>query len=91
MSCAASEDILRISGIDGVIDWELSLMQHDVSSAIELSYGDGHQLSLMTYAKYTGLDVSGAAVIRCMDKFADDPTKGFFVYALPRCHLPYRL
>ncbi len=56
------------------------LRQHDVSSAIEFGCGDGHQLSLMTYAKYTGLDVSGAAVTRCIDRFADDPTKSFFVY-----------
>ncbi|MEO7534697.1 MAG: hypothetical protein ABIU30_12650 [Ferruginibacter sp.] len=32
--------------------------EHSISSVLELGRGDGHQLSLMNYQKYTGLDSS---------------------------------
>lgn len=56
------------------------LRDHDVRSAIEFGCGDGHQLSLMSYSAYIGLDVSASAVSRCISRFKDDLTKSFFVY-----------
>jgi cyclopropane fatty-acyl-phospholipid synthase-like methyltransferase len=54
--------------------------EHDLQSVIEFGCGDGHQLSLADYPRYVGLDVSRSAVILCKRRFADDPTKSFFLY-----------
>lgn len=54
--------------------------QHDLQSVIEFGCGDGHQLSLADYPRYVGLDVSRSAVTLCQRRFADDPTKSFFLY-----------
>lgn len=51
-----------------------------IQSVIEFGCGDGHQLSLMRYPRYLGLDVSEAVIRRCEDKFRDDATKRFLVY-----------
>lgn len=56
------------------------LRKRKVLSAIEYGCGDGHQLALIEYPSYVGLDVSPSAVSRCADRFVDDPTKSFFVY-----------
>jgi hypothetical protein len=52
----------------------------DIASVIEWGCGDGNQLSLAQYPRYLGLDVSQAAVRRCMSRFGDDPTKSFMAY-----------
>jgi SAM-dependent methyltransferase len=52
-----------------------------VTSVVDLGCGDGQQLALAQYPRYLGIDVSGTAVRRCMERFAGDPTKSFL-------HLP---
>lgn len=52
-----------------------------VRSVIELGSGDGNQLLTMHYPKYVGLDVSPTAIRLCMERFKDDRTKSFFLYA----------
>ena len=54
--------------------------EHGVRSVTEFGCGDGHQLSLADYPRYIGLDVSRAAIALCKRRFADDPTKSFFLY-----------
>ena len=51
-----------------------------VRSVIEFGCGDGHQLSLADYPRYSGLDVSRSAIQLCERRFAGDPTKSFFLY-----------
>lgn len=58
--------------------------ENEVASVIEFGCGDGSQLELASYPQYVGLDVSRQAIRRCRDRFADDPTKSFFLYD-PRC------
>jgi hypothetical protein len=53
---------------------------HAIGSIIEFGCGDGYQLSLADYPRYVGLDVSRAAIGLCKDRFADDPSKSFFLY-----------
>ena len=54
--------------------------QHGVRSVIEFGCGDGNQLALASYPGYVGLDVSPRAITLCQQRFADDPTKSFFLY-----------
>jgi SAM-dependent methyltransferase len=54
--------------------------QREVSSVIEFGCGDGNQLSLADYPGYIGLDVSKTAIGLCQNRFADDPSKSFFLY-----------
>jgi len=56
------------------------LAEHDVGSAIEFGCGDGHQLSLIDYPSYVGLDTARLAVARCRERFRDDASKSFFLY-----------
>ena len=51
-----------------------------VESVVELGCGDGNQLSLASYPRYLGLDVSELAVRRCSARFAGDRTKSFLAY-----------
>jgi SAM-dependent methyltransferase len=51
-----------------------------VRSVIEFGCGDGNQLSLADYPRYTGLDVSRSAIALCQQRFAADPEKSFFLY-----------
>jgi SAM-dependent methyltransferase len=53
---------------------------HEIGSVIEFGCGDGNQLSLAGYPVYIGLDVSRSAIGLCQRRFADDPTKSFFLY-----------
>lgn len=53
---------------------------HAIDSVIEFGCGDGHQLSLGCYPRYTGLDVSTSAIALCQRRFAGDRTKNFFLY-----------
>ena len=48
-----------------------------VKSVIEFGCGDGHQLSLASYPKYIGLDVSKTAIELCTERFRDDSDKRF--------------
>jgi SAM-dependent methyltransferase len=50
---------------------------HAVKSVIEFGCGDGNQLRLASYPRYTGLDVSPQAVALCRERFRSDPTKTF--------------
>ncbi len=51
--------------------------EHGVASVIEFGSGDGAQLKLARYPKYTGVDVSTKAVELCRNQFASDKTKAF--------------
>ena len=51
-----------------------------VKSLVEFGCGDGSQLALANYPRYTGLDVSQKAVTICKEKFINDQSKKFFVY-----------
>lgn len=51
--------------------------QH-IQSVMEFGCGDGNQLSLSRYPRYTGLDVSAFALQRCQRRFSSDPTKDFY-------------
>lgn len=53
---------------------------HRITSVIEFGCGDGNQLGLFQCARYIGLDVSRTAIHKCVSKYADDPTKSFFLY-----------
>jgi SAM-dependent methyltransferase len=53
---------------------------HGIRSVVEFGCGDGNQLSLADYPSYVGLDVSRTAVQMCVRRFADDPTKSFYLY-----------
>lgn len=51
-----------------------------VTSVVDLGCGDGTQLSLADYPRYLGLDRSATAITRCVERFADDPSKSFLRY-----------
>ena len=51
--------------------------KENLQSIIEFGCGDGNQLTLASYPRYHGFDVSEAAVTRCRDLFAKDPSKSF--------------
>jgi hypothetical protein len=51
-----------------------------IGTAVEFGCGDGHQLSLIEYPSYLGLDVSVSAIRHCAEKFRNDPSKSFFLY-----------
>ena len=55
--------------------------RHDVASVIELGCGDGNQLALARYPRYSGYDVSERAVAICRERFAGDPSKRFATLA----------
>ena len=55
-----------------------------VRSLIEFGCGDGQQLSLARYPRYTGVDVAPSAIALIQSKFSDKPEYDFFqVDALP--------
>ncbi|MGV3631116.1 MAG: class I SAM-dependent methyltransferase [Bacteroidota bacterium] len=51
-----------------------------INSVLEFGCGDGHQLSLSQYPKYTGLDDSETAIERCRELFKADRSKSFLLY-----------
>jgi len=65
------------------------VQKQGVGSVIEFGCGDGAQLALARYPSYTGLDVSRTALRRCRERFADDPTKSFFLYD-PSCFVDHQ-
>ena len=62
-----------------------------IRTVLEFGCGDGHQLGLVRYPEYIGLDVSGAAVDMCLAKYSSDETKSFFLYHPRRFRDPARL
>jgi hypothetical protein len=52
---------------------------HDVQRVLEFGSGDGSQLELAEYPEYVGVDVAPSAVELGRKKFADDPTKSFYL------------
>lgn len=48
-----------------------------IETVIEFGCGDGNQLTLINYPKYTGYDVSETSVELCKRKFAEDDSKQF--------------
>lgn len=51
-----------------------------IQSAIEMGCGDGHQLSIIHYPSYTGMDVSSTIIDLCRKKFEGDASKKFVLY-----------
>jgi len=51
--------------------------KHGIASVIEFGCGDGNQLTLATYPRYVGFDVSPEAIRWCREKFRTDSTKTF--------------
>ena len=56
------------------------LIEHSIESVIELGCGDGHQVSLIQYPRYLGLDTSPTAIGMCLERFGEDPTREFRAY-----------
>jgi len=56
------------------------LKSENINSVIELGCGDGHQLSIIDYPSYTGLDISPSIIEACKNKFKTDTAKAFKVY-----------
>ena len=56
------------------------LVEHSIESVIELGCGDGHQVSLIQYPRYLGLDTSPTAIGMCRERFGEDPTRVFRAY-----------
>lgn len=54
--------------------------EKNINSAVEMGCGDGHQLSIINYPKFTGLDVSATVIAQCRAKFSSDSSKRFEVY-----------
>lgn len=52
-----------------------------VSSVIEFGCGDGRQLLLARYPKYTGVDVSPTIIEKCRTLFGDNPNFSFLTTA----------
>jgi hypothetical protein len=53
--------------------------EQSIKSVIEFGSGDGSQLSLAHYPKYTGVDISPDAINRCRARYANDITKEFIL------------
>jgi hypothetical protein len=51
--------------------------EHAITSIIEFGCGDGMQLQLAKYKRYTGFDVSETAVSLCQRRFCSDQSKTF--------------
>jgi SAM-dependent methyltransferase len=51
--------------------------ENGIASVIEYGCGDGNQLNLAQYPKYTGFDVSPEAVSMCLNSFSNDANKTF--------------
>lgn len=56
------------------------IIKEQISSITEFGCGDGNQLLLAVYPKYTGLDVSRSVITNCIRVFKNDKTKNFFFY-----------
>lgn len=71
------------SGSEGInAAWKAMVLndfvaEHRVTDVLEYGCGDGRQLALADYPRYTGLDVSATAIALCEERFASDGTKDF--------------
>lgn len=53
--------------------------KNKVQTVIEFGCGDGNQLSLAEYPKYTGFDVSETSIKLCRNRFKEDNSKEFLL------------
>lgn len=53
--------------------------KNKIKTITEFGSGDGNQLKLSEYKKYTGFDVSEKAITLCKNKFSNDKTKTFLL------------
>jgi 2-polyprenyl-3-methyl-5-hydroxy-6-metoxy-1,4-benzoquinol methylase len=51
--------------------------KNQVKTVVEFGCGDGNQLSIASYPKYRGYDISATAIEMCKKKFSGDNTKEF--------------
>jgi len=51
--------------------------EHELVEIVELGCGDGMQLQLARYPRYTGYDISKVAIQACIKKFEGDTSKKF--------------
>jgi len=54
---------------------------NNIKRVIDFGCGDGHQLSLFTFPRYVGIDVSPTSVSNCRARFHKDFTKQFLTLA----------
>ena len=54
--------------------------ENQIKHIIEFGCGDGNQLNLAEYLKYTGIDISNKAIDMCINKYKNDATKSFLKY-----------
>lgn len=54
--------------------------KNQIASVIEFGCSDGNQLSLASYPKYIGLDVSRTILARTIERYRVDQSKSFFLY-----------
>jgi len=52
---------------------------HAIHSVIEFGCGDGRQLTIAAYPKYTGIDISTDAIARCRQAFASHSEMNFML------------
>lgn len=55
------------------------IAKNKINSVGDFGFGDGNQLSKLVCPKYTGFDISEAALEICVRKFAADKTKRFLL------------
>ena len=53
--------------------------RNGIQSVIEFGCGDGTQLSLARYPRYTGIDVAQGSIAICQERFAGDNSKSFYL------------
>lgn len=59
--------------INGIVE------RRGIRRVIEFGCGDGEQVSLGAYPEYVGIDTAPTAIALCKARFADDPTKSFYL------------
>jgi len=57
------------------------IAKEGVTSVLEFGCGDGRQLALAQYPRYTGIDVSPQALALCRERFVSDSSKDFRLLA----------
>jgi len=62
------------------------IKEKNIKTVIEFGCGDGNQLSLINYEKYTGVDVSDYIVEKNREKYAGDMAKEFYHTLTEREH-----
>ena len=55
-------------------------IDNKVTAVIEFGCGDGNQLKMFKFKKYTGLDISQTSLAMCIDQYAKDKSKSFYLY-----------